>query len=325
MIEKTQMSSLDHLKPVQKDFTFDLEGTLNSIVSLTSYIPEDAFTAAILGTQRSGHGAVISESGLIVTIGYLVAEADQVWITTNSGSTVQGHALAYDYETGFGLVQALGKLHTSTIKLGDSNCFEKGNTAILAAAGGSRQAIKVEIAARAEFAGYWEYLIGNAIYTTPVMPNWGGAALIDNQGQLCGIGSLYLNQIETGENNKEGNLIVPTELLAPILDELTLYGRTLKPSRPWLGMFVSQIDRYFEVVGLYNNGPAAQQGLFTGDIILEVSGITSSDLPGFFKHLWSLGTAGCDIPMLVKRDNTNHNITVKSVDRRDLWKGPRMH
>jgi S1-C subfamily serine protease len=325
MNEKTQMRSPEHLQPEQSEFDFDLDETLNSIVSLTSYIPEDAFTAPILGTQRSGHGAVISESGLIVTIGYLVAEADQVWITTNSGSTVQGHALAYDYETGFGLVQALGKLHASTIKLGDSTTLKKGQTGILAAAGGGQQAIKAKIEARAEFVGYWEYLIGNAIYTSPAIPNWGGAALIDNQGKLCGIGSLYLNQIDTEEDNKEGNLIVPTELLSPILDELTLYGRTLKPARPWLGMFVSQLDGSFEIVGLYNKGPAAQQGLLTGDIILEVSGVESSDLSGFFKHVWSLGVAGCAIPLLVKRNRLNQTITIKSVDRRALWKGPRLH
>ena len=325
MNEKTQMHSLRPIQPEKSQFDFDLDETLDSIVSLTSYVPEDAFTAPILGTQRSGHGAVISDSGLIVTIGYLVAEADQVWITTNSGSTLQGHALAYDYETGFGLVQALGWLRASPIQLGDSTALKKGQTGILAAAGGSRHAITAKIASRADFAGYWEYLIENAIYTSPAIQNWGGAALIDDQGKLCGIGSLYLNQIETEEDNKEGNLIVPIELLAPILDELTLYGRTLKPARPWLGMFVSQLDGNFEIVGLYNEGPAAQQGLLTGDIILEVSGIESSDLSRFFKNIWSLGTAGCEIPLLVQRGRIQQTIIVKSVDRRDLWKGPRIH
>lgn len=325
MVEKLNPSIDPDLRPRSDETDFDLEEALSSVVSLKASTSEEAFTASVLGTERQGHGVHIAEPGLILTIGYLVAEAEQIWITTNSGQVIAGHTLAYDYETGFGLVQSLGTLDAPIMALGKSSSVRENDELIIAGAGGKVEAIKTKIAARSEFAGYWEYVIENAIFSSPSHPSWGGAALINNAGKLCGIGSLFVNRIEADIMQREGNLIVPIELLDDRLNELKLYGQTLSPPRPWLGMFASQIEHDFEIVGLYNNGPAALGGLETGDIIMEVNEISCSNLADFFRNIWSIGAAGCEIPMKIMRGGAISKIVVTSVDRRDLWKKPQFH
>jgi S1-C subfamily serine protease len=100
----------DALQPKADETAFDLDAALDAAVLLRTEIPQDAFTAPILGTERAGNGVVIRDDGLILTIGYLITEAEAIWITTNRGTVVQGHALAYDQASGFGLVLPLGRL-----------------------------------------------------------------------------------------------------------------------------------------------------------------------------------------------------------------------
>jgi len=325
MTEKLASRSDPNSRPKAEEMDFDLVSTLDAVVSLKASTSDAAFTASVLGTERQGHGVHIADSGLILTVGYLVAEAEQIWITTNSGQVISGHTLAYDYETGFGLVQCLGNLDTPTIPFGKSSILKENDEVIIAGAGGQAEAIKTKIAARSEFAGYWEYVINNAIFSSPSHPSWGGAALINKTGELCGIGSLFVNRIESDVMQREGNLIVPVELLDDRLDELKRYGQTLSPPRPWLGMFTSQVAQDFEIVGLYNNGPAALGGLETGDVILEVNNIAANNLADFFRNIWSVGSAGCKIPMKIMRNGTISKTSIQSVDRRDLWEKPQLH
>ena len=221
-------------QPRAGDYAFDLEKALSSVVGLHSIIPTDAFSADSLGTERAGNGVLIDD-GLVLTIGYLITEAEAVWLHLGDGGVVQGHALGFDSESGFVLVQALGEVDLDPVPLGSSAAAEVGDRVVLGGAGGRTRSVASQIAARQEFAGYWEYLLDDAIFTQPAHPNWGGAGLISNRGELIGIGSLQLERERDGKSDYV-NMIVPIDLLKPVLEDLRKFGRVNRPPRPWLGM-----------------------------------------------------------------------------------------
>ena len=218
------------IQPKPADCAFDLDTALSAVLGLRATIPEDAFTAGTLGTERAGSGVLIRKDGLVLTIGYLVTEAETIWLTSVGGGAVPGHVLAYDQETGFGLVQALGRLNIQPIELGIGLRVGAGDRAVMAAEGGRRHAIAARVVARQEFAGYWEYVLDRAIFTAPAHPFWGGAALIGADGRLIGIGSLHVQHASGRELRRDVNMVVPIDLLPPILDDMLTYGR--QPSRP---------------------------------------------------------------------------------------------
>ena len=215
---KTEQSIPTNLQPKAAEYSFDLDEALRAIVALRATVPEDAFTANTLGTERAG-SAVHIRPGLFLTIGYLITEAESVWLSATNGQTIPAHAMAYDQDTGFGLVQALGKLDVPVMELGDSDKARVGEPVIFAAAGGRRQCVSAKVAGRQEFAGYWEYLLDDAIFTAPSHPFWGGAGLVGKDGRLLGIGSLVLPQ-GSGGKRQDMNMVVPVQLLRPILDDL---------------------------------------------------------------------------------------------------------
>ena len=223
-------------QPNAEDVGFALDEVLSSVLSLRSEIPDDAFTALILGTQRGGNGVVISDDGLVLTIGYLIAEAETVWLVSGDGKATPAHVVGYDQTTGFGLVQALGRLDAPAITLGTSRTTRVGDPVIVAGSGGRRHALNARIMAKHEFAGYWEYLLDEAIFTEPAHPLWGGTALIGADGKLQGIGSLLVQAARDDDASDEINMFVPIDLLAPILDDMLKYGKVDQPPRPWLGM-----------------------------------------------------------------------------------------
>ena len=173
-------------QPRPGDYSFDLDRVLSSVVGLHSIIPPDAFTAETLGTERAGNGVVIDD-GLVLTIGYLITEAEAVWLHLGDGRAVEGHALGFDSVTGFGLVQALGRIDLDPLPLGSSAAARVGDHVVVGGAGGRTRSVASQIAARQEFAGYWEYLLDDAIFTYPAHPNWGGTGLISASGELIGI------------------------------------------------------------------------------------------------------------------------------------------
>jgi S1-C subfamily serine protease len=310
-------------QPHPADYRFDLDRALNSVVGLHSIIPPDAFSAETLGTERAGNGVLIDD-GLVLTIGYLITEAEAVWLHLGDGRVVEGHALGFDFESGFGLVQALARPGIAPLPIGSSAASRIGDNVVVGGAGGRTRSVASQIAAKQEFAGYWEYLLDEAIFTHPAHPNWGGTALISGRGDLIGIGSLQLERERAGKA-EHVNMMVPIDLLKPVLDDLRKYGRVNKPSRPWLGMFSTEIDNRVVVVGIASKGPAALAELKTGDVILAVAGEKVSSQTGFYRKLWSLGNAGVDVPLTVYHEGVTFDVTLTSIDRAKLLKAPRLH
>lgn len=300
---------------------YDLPQALDAVVAVQTRIPDDALTADVLGTERSGHGAVISDSGLILTIGYLVTEADTVWVIANSGLAAPGHVVGYDQESGFGLVQALQPLGLEPLKIGSSAALAVGEAVVVAGHGGLDNAVQARIIAKQEFAGYWEYLLDEAIFTTPAHPNWGGTAVLGADGTLRGVGSLL---VQNGSDS-DGNMIVPIDLLGPILDDLRRYGRRRDPARPWLGMMTTEVKGALVVVNLSDGGPAARAGIHVGDVVLGVGNESVSELAALFRQVWSLGAAGIDVPLTLLRNGETQTLVVQSVDRYHYLKAPHLH
>jgi len=310
-------------QPRPEDCAFDLDRALRSVVSLQATIPEDAFTAPILGTERAGSGVVIAKSGLVLTIGYLVTEAESIWLTDVDGRVTPGHVLAYDQQTGFGLVQALGRLDLPALDFARSGEAKIGDPVVVAG-GGRRQSLRGTIIGKEEFAGYWEYLLAEAIFTAPAHPHWGGTGLIDREGRLLGIGSLHLRQVVEGGEPRDINMVVPIDLLPPILDDLLSYGRVNKPPRPWLGVYTAESGGKVVVADIARQGPAAAAGVQAGDVIASVRDESVESLADFYRKLWASGPAGTEIPIEVVREGRAIWLRVASADRTTYLKSPRL-
>ena len=310
--------------PSAGDYDYDLNTALSSVVSLRTAVPVDAFTADILGTERTGNGVIIRNDGLIVTIGYLVTEASEVWITLADGRTVRGDVLGFDQETGLGLIQALARLDAAALPLGDSTDAVPGLRVVAAGAGGRDHSVAARVIARQEFAGYWEYLVDDAIFTAPAHPYWGGTALIGPEGALLGVGSLQLEQAGEDGEGVPLNMFVPTDLLKPVLNDLLTIGQPNRPPRPWLGLYATEVDNRVVIAGVAGRGPAGSL-LKQGDVVLSVGGAKVSGLAGLFRKVWSLGKAGVEVPMTVYRDGRPLDVTIRSGDRNRFLKGPSLH
>jgi S1-C subfamily serine protease len=324
MVEKSRWETPPRDQPKSEDFSFDLDGVLESVVALQAIIPPDAFTASILGVERAGSGVVINESGLVLTIGYLITEAESIWLTGADGRVTAAHALAYDQESGFGLVQALGSLNLPALEIGRLAGAKKGDPVILAG-GGRRQSVRARIVGKQEFTGYWEYLLDEAVFTAPAHPFWGGAGLIGQDGKLLGIGSLHVQQVTEQGTHQDVNMVVPIDLLPPILDDLLTYGRVNKPARPWLGIYSAEQAGRIVVADVAERGPAAIAGMREGDIISAVRDSSVEDLGDFYRKVWNCGPAGADIPIEIVRDRRSIWLRIKSADRNSFLKKPRLH
>jgi S1-C subfamily serine protease len=299
----------------------NIDPTLPSVVAVRAHIPDDAFTASSLGTLREGSGVVIRDSGLVLTIGYLITEANEVWLTTHDGRVVPGYALAYDQETGFGLIQALGRLDLPALEFGDTDKADLGDTVVFA--DGAGRSVRASIVAKQEFAGYWEYLLDEAIFIAPAHPSWGGAALIGSDGKLLGIGSLRLQMIQ-GEEVADINMVVPINLLPPILDDMLTRGQASRTPRPWLGVFSADNNGEVVVMSVADGSPAARAGLRRGDVISDVRDGEVTDLADFYRKVWGTGPAGAEVPMRIVRDGRDTWLRVKSADRNSFLRKPQL-
>jgi S1-C subfamily serine protease len=312
------------LRPRPEEWGFDLERALGAMVLLRVEVPEDAFTAQILGTERLGNGVVIRDDGLILTIGYLITEASAVWITTAQGAVLAGHALAYDQQTGLGLVLPLGRLGVPPLARGCASRAQAGDDILVAGHGGRAHALKGQLFDKREFAGYWEYVLDEALFATPAHPQWGGSALIDADGKLIGIGSLLVEE-KHGDKEVQGNMFVPVELLEPILEDLVKRGRAQRPARPWLGMYTTEMGNKLVVAGLAAGGPADRAGLQLGDVVVGVAGEPPRSLAELFRSIWRLGPAGVEVPLTISRAGTRLQMRLASIDRNDFLKKPQLH
>ena len=305
----------------------EIEKRLRAVVSITTTIPEHAETAEILGTNRSGNGVFINQMGLIVTVGYLIAEAEQIWVSTANGETVLADTIVYDYESGLALLKPLKKISIPTISVSDSSKeISAGDSEfMLAGFGGIDQSVIVDIESCDSFTGYWEYVLNRAFYTTPAHPSWGGAALLNKKGELIGVGSLYLENAPNSKSEFSGNLCIPIDPLWSFFSEIKNTGGIKDNNRPYLGFFVSVVNEQFVVLGLYKSSPAALAGICTGDIIKSINGVVPKTLDQLFKEIWRAGPAGSVIPIEIERGDKHTIIDVVSASRKAIWINPTLH
>jgi S1-C subfamily serine protease len=324
--EEWQIPQANQPKP--EKYTFDLDRMLSAVVSLRAEVPEDAFTAETLGSERAGNGVVISDNGLVLTIGYLITEAETIWLATNKGTVAPAHVVGYDQASGFGLVQALARLDVPALPFGSVRDLQLDAPVIIAGQGGRKHAVEARVVAKQEFAGYWEYLIDEALFTSPAHPNWGGSACIGTDGRLIGIGSLLVQQAGGDDDTKTNdcNMVVPVDLLPPILDDLMRFGQVQRPPRPWLGMFTADgTGGHVFVVGLAKDGPADQAGVEVGDVILGIGQNGIEDLADMWRKVWAQGAAGVEVPVTLNRDGEQLELVLHSADRNSFLRHAPVH
>jgi len=312
------------VQPHAEDYDFDLEAALSSVVGVRTLIPSDAFTAETLGDERHGNGVLLA-GGLVLTVGYLIVEAETIWLNFSDGSAVQGHTLGYDQQTGFALVQPLARMTLPHLEIGSSSDAKIDDRVVIGSPGGAERSVAGHIVARQEFAGYWEYVLEEALFTAPAHPHWGGAPIINTSGKLIGIGSLQLQATSEAGDDLPLNMGVPIDLLVPVLDDLKKLGRADRPVRPWLGVYSADIEGEVVVLGLARSGPAELAGMDAGDIIVSVADKKILDLADFYHKVWQLGDAGVEVPVTVAREQGPVNLVIKSSDRNTLLKGPSLH
>jgi S1-C subfamily serine protease len=293
---------------------------LDAVVRLDATISRDAATAQGLGTRRSGHGIVIDDQGLILTIGYLIIEANEIVLHTNDGRAVGAEYVAYDYDTGFGLVRALEPLGVKPLRMGKSANLSERDRVLVVGSGGAEKVLGVVVVERRVFTGFWEYIVDEAIFTSPPHDDWGGTALVNSSGELIGVGSLFVRNARAGNRNLPGNMFVPIDLLKPVLAEMLTEGRGVGNNRPWLGIFSQELRNVVVITSMWANGPAAKAGLKPGDMIIGVGERRVKTQEEFYRTMWGLGGAGSDVPVKVFRDGQAIDFIVKSGNRYDFLK-----
>jgi serine protease Do len=293
----------------------NLVDAANAVVTVSMKAIPNARSIATLGEERTGSGVAIAPSGLVLTIGYLILEAESVELVTNSGRTVPATVAAYDHATGFGLLRPVGALDVKPIRIGSSRSVGELDQLMIVAGGGEDSVSVATVVSRRLFAGYWEYLLDSAIFTSPPRVDHSGAALINRDGELVGIGSLLVMDAMTPGERLPGNMFVPIDLLKPILDELIATGRQKAAIRPWLGLSSLEEDGRIKVLRVSEGGPAEEAGIGPGDIILMMGGRKVEKLDDFYRRLWSTGAPGVDVNLKVLHGTDIRDVKVHSIDR----------
>ena len=288
---------------------------LTAVVGIHATVPAQARTAGSLGKERVGSGVLIDSNGLIVTIGYLILEAEQVEILLPDGELVPVKVLAYDYETGFGLLRAAADISIRPMELGSSTGLTPGEKMLIASYGGPQTVRPAIFAGEREFAGYWEYLLEDALFTIPPYPRFGGAALITPSGKLIGIGSLAVGDAIDGEQTVPGNMFLPIDRLKSVLGDLLSDGRSSGPRRPWLGIYTEEVEGGLLVQRVADDGPAMAAGIKPGDIITAAGGKPIVSMADFYRKVWAQGEPGDMISITVIKGTDVHELAIRSADR----------
>ena len=301
-----------------------VEELLTAVVGVYATVPEQARTAAALGTERFGSGVVIDSSGLIVTIGYLILEAEKVEIVLPNEELVPVEVLAYDYETGFGLLRAPDRVKIAPMPLGSSSGLPPGEKLLIASHGGEQTVRPAVFAGAREFAGYWEYLLEDAMFTVPPYPRFGGAALISSSGRLVGIGSLSVADAYYHDDMiVPGNMFLPIDRFKSILGDLLTEGRSSGPQRPWLGIYTEEVEGMLMVRRVAADGPAMAAGIGPGDIIVAAGGIAVESMADFYRKVWVQGGPGDTISLTIVKGGEVQEVEIRSADRYQWLRPPR--
>jgi S1-C subfamily serine protease len=277
-------------------------------------VPDSAITADLLGTERHSHAVQVTPDGLLLTVGYSVVEANEVWLTNRKGQTAEAIILAQDHDSGLALLKPTVPLGTHYLETTTIDLLSEGERLQIIVSD-DKLPHPVELFAIREFAGRWEYLLEKALYTLPLFERWSGAALVTESGKLCGIGSLALGIRDSADEITAGNLFVPVDLVIPHLEHLKLHGKKPGKLRPWLGALVEDDDSEVYVVGIYHGAPAARAGLQPGDIILSVGNQPVTTMAGFFRTIWHYGPAGSSIPLTVSDGKSTRAVLLDTTDR----------
>jgi len=294
-----------------------VEQLVSGVVRIKAFINPDGRTIGSLGSERSGTGIVIDSDGLVLTIGYLMVEAHAGEIVLNDGRQVGAEVVGYDYDTGFGLLRATAPLNVRPVPFGSSAALKVGDKVLVALGGGAERLGPASIAAKREFAGYWEYLLQEAIFTTPPYQDWSGAALINREGRLVGVGSLVVGDTSGAGSGTPGNMFVPIDLLPPILGELMAGGARSGKAKPWLGLTTDEKNGALVVRRVTEAGPAHKAGVEAGDRIIGIGEERPRSLAQLYRAIWARGEAGAVVNVEIERNGVRQTIEVKSVDRRE--------
>lgn len=286
---------------------------LEGVVKLSIKAVPDARTAENLGAEREGTGVVFGEKGLIVTIGYLILEAGSILVVAGDGRVFPASVVGYDHATGFGVLRA--GIDCRPLEVGSSAEVRELATVLVAAHGAAGGASRACVVSRRRFTGWWEYMIEGGIFTAPPRFEHSGAALLDADGKVVGVGSLWVSDaLEIGAAFP-GNMFVPIDLLKPLLADLLTTGRRREPPRPWLGVYSEEIQGHVVVTRVLPQSPAEQAGLARGDVILGVGGQAVGRQSEFYQRLWASGEAGAAVVLHVLHKKTVRQLTVRSMDR----------
>src|SRR5688572_22891082 len=300
------------------------DDTLTAVVGVSAKIPPNARSAASLGAQRRGTGVLVRE-GYVLTIGYLVIEAEAIQVAGADGRTVPATLAGYDHSSGFALLKVIGALSAKPLPLGDSTALAEREPAMVVTAAARDSPSLVYVVSRRPFAGNWEYLLDSAIFTYPPVMDWSGAPLIGARGELLGIGSLIVPDAGGPGTQSPGNMFVPVELLKPILEDLIAKGRRNAPARPWLGLNADELRGRLFIGRVSPEGPSERAGLRAEDIVLAVAGQEVATLADFYRKVWARGAAGVEVPIRVLRGAQLRDITVRSIDRVQYFRQSRSY
>ena len=300
--------------------TPSIEELVAAVVRINTHIAPEGRTVQGLGRDREGSGILIDSDGLILTIGYLMVEAYAAEIVDNNGRTVPADVVGYDHETGFGLLRTIEPLKHKPMPLGKSADVKEGDPVLIASSGGPAMVAGAYVVGKREFAGSWEYLLEEALFTAPPHPAWSGAALISREGKLIGVGSLIVGDAARGSDKAPGNMFVPIDRLSPILGDLISAGRAPGPGRPWLGLNTDELRGRLFVSRVTPGGPAEKAGIRRGDVIVGVNGEPPKGLADFYRKVWAQGSAGVTVALDVLQDSQVRRFDIKSIDRLDHLK-----
>jgi serine protease Do len=315
-------------RPAAKSVTAnaaDMDHFFEAIVKVRMRAVPNARSASTLGAEREGTGIVIGADGLILTIGYLIVEADDVEIVDGSGHVIPAQAVGYDHATGFGLVRTTVPLKARPLPLGDSSKLALRDPVLIVNYDGESDITLAQVVSKRQFTGSWEYMLEQAIFTSPPTANWSGAALVNRDLKLVGVGSLIVREADSDEDGVPGNMFVPIDALKPILTDLAKTGQRAGPARPWLGVSAEEIQGRLIVGRVSPEGPGDQAGIRAGDIILAVGGEGVRTQAEFYRKVWNRGGAGTDVPLRVLQGIDVREITVHSIDRIDYFRPRTMY